>query len=143
MEQDSLCQLIVHLNQISERERKLQAIDMQVARLELENLFADHVDKERLNEKEVLVQNFISHLNRINDLEADDIARRLRAPSEENHIPLHINYHSKMIELVEGAFTDVLRSREDVELAKWSHDIPSPSTPLVRSARLHFKVTET
>lgn len=105
---------------------------MQISRLDLENAFSDHINREKLKDKELLVQNFVDHLNKINDLEKEEISRRLRIPFEETHIPLSYNYHTKMIELVEGAFTDVLRSRDDIELAKWSHEIPSPSKPLVR-----------
>ncbi len=121
------------MKQVSEKERRLQDIAFEIAKLELESSYEDQIDSKRLREREILLQNFSAHLSKIVDLGNEEISRRLRVPFEEDHIVLEKNSHQKMIDLVEGAFMDVLRSREDVDLAKWSHSAIAPVKPLVSS----------
>jgi hypothetical protein len=111
-------------------------MNFKIAKLELENSYEDHIDFKKLKEREILVHNFSAHLSRIVDLGQEEISRRLRVPFEEDHIVINRGTHQKLIDLVEGAFTDVLRSREDVDLAKWSHTAVAPLKPLVRN-RIH------
>ena len=106
-------------------------MNLQLARLGQENLFFEHLDEDSLKDKQILVDNFCSSLRRIVDLDQEQISMRLRVPFEENHIALNPEHHHKMIDLVEGAFTDVLSSREDVDLAKWSQSACAPVSQLV------------
>ncbi len=108
-------------------------MNLEIAKLELESSYGDHINFEKLKEREVLAQKFSAHLSRIVDLDQEEISRRLKVPFEEDHIVINKDSHQKMIDLVEGAFTDVLRSREDVDLAKWSHTAVAPLKPLVRN----------
>ncbi len=130
--QDSLCFLLTQLKQISEKEKRLQEMSFELANIELKAAYQDHINLEKLMEREVLTQKFTAHLSQIIDLDIEEISRRLRAPFDEEHIVINKDSHQKMIELVGGAFTDVLRSREDVDLAKWSHTAVAPVKPLVR-----------
>ena len=108
-------------------------MNFEIAKLELETAYEDHINFEKLKEREVQVQKFSSHLFRIVEMDQEEISRRLRVPFEEDHIVINRDSHQKMIDLVQGAFTDVLKSREDVDLAKWSHTAVAPLKPLVRN----------
>jgi hypothetical protein len=109
-------------------------MNFETAKLELETSYKNHIDCEILMEREVLTQKFSHHLSLILDLDKEEISQRLRAPFEEEHIVINKESHQKMIDLVEGAFTDVLKSRDDVDLARWSHTAITPVKPLVKTA---------
>jgi hypothetical protein len=108
-------------------------MNFEIAKLELETAYEDHISFKKLKDREVLVKKFAAHLSRIVDLGQEEISKRLRVPFEEEHIVINKDSHQNLVDLVEGAFTDVLRSREDVDLAKWSHTAVAPVKPLVRN----------
>ncbi len=126
--QDSLPSQI---QDILEKEKELHMMKLELTRLELEASFFDHIDSDKLLEKQSRIRKFTDNLTRINEIGTDEIIRRLEEPFAQGHIQLDHCLHKKMVDIVEGAFSDILNSREDVEIAKWCHTPLDPIPELV------------
>mmetsp|Transcript_46551 Transcript_46551/g.113363 ORF Transcript_46551/g.113363 Transcript_46551/m.113363 type:complete len:200 (+) Transcript_46551:34-633(+) len=120
------------MDSISKAEDEARELELEAEGRRLQGKYGDQAGLDPLSKRTAATRGLSEHLKRVLALDGTELARRVEAPFQQEHLCMERTLHGRMVEVVEGAYGEVCSANQGLELADWCRGARVPLPQLIK-----------